>query len=158
MTKLSPDFASLHAHHSDARDIMQQTMKFFSIVLGMSAFGLWVVPGATEDGAEALVRLVVSFLFLGIAVGLWGAGRPDFDEEFHLDIVNHQLTHILRGHDGIARTQGQYGLDALDIDNGVLEARNAGGRGTLRLSVGDHLDARTSELLAGMRKRTLTQM
>jgi hypothetical protein len=156
MTKLSPEFASMHAPHSDARDIMQQTTKFFSIVLGLSAFGLWLVPGATEDGAEALVRMVVSFLFLGIAIGLWGAGRPQFDEEFHLDIVNHQLTHVLRGQDGIARTQAKYGLDELIVDGDTVQARGAGGRDALRLPIADRLDSRTLEALSTLRKRAFT--
>jgi hypothetical protein len=95
-------------------------------------------------------------LFLGIAVGLWGAGREKFDEEFHLDIVNHQITHVLRGSDGIARRQQQYGLGELDLDDGVLEARKLNGGGVLRLPLGNRLDARTMDILAGMRKRTIT--
>lgn len=146
----------LHDGHSDARDIMQHTMKFFSIVLGMSALGLWLVPGAVDDGAEALVRLVMSLLFLGIAVGLWGAGSPRFDEEFHLDIVNHRLTHVLRGQDGIARTKGQYGLEDLSMDDGVLLARKFDGREILKLSVGKGLDARTMAALGVSTKRSAT--
>ncbi|WP_420567578.1 hypothetical protein [Thalassovita sp.] len=154
MTKASHENSRPLAQDTDARHIMQHTLKFFSLVLGLAAIGMWLAPGAADDGAEALVRLVVSFLFLGIGAGLWGAGRPRFEEEFHLDVVNHRLTHVLRGRDGIARTQEQFGMDQLDLEGGVLTARKSGGQ-SLRLPISDCLDARALELLAGMRKRTL---
>lgn len=154
MTKISTDYRSL-LRASDGRDIMQQTMKFFSLVLVLAALGMWLVPGAADDGAEALVRLVISLLFLGIGISLWGVGRPRFDEEFHLDVDNLRLTHVLRGRDGIARLQEQIALDLLELDDGVLLARQAKSRKILSLPVAEGLDAGAVQLLSGMRKRTL---
>lgn len=137
--------------------VTRLTMKFFGVVLGMASLGLWLVPGAALDGAEMLVRLVMSFLFLGIAAGLWGAGRaPGFDEEFQLDISNHRLNHVLRGRDGIARLAGQYrfeDMDELSLDHGVLKARLAGGREVLRVAVGAHLEPDVMERFSRLRKR-----
>lgn len=148
----------LSAPMRGSQEVTQSTMKFFGIVLGMASLGLWLVPGATLDGAEMLVRLVLSFLFLGIAVGLWGAGGNRFDEEFHLDVENYQLNHILRGRDGIARIQGRYGFDEMEeisLKGGILMARLSGGREVLRVAVGNHLDPNVMDKLAMMRRSSV---
>ncbi len=142
--------------NSGGQAVTRETMKFFGVVLGLASLGLWLVPGATGDGAELLVRLVLSFLFLGIAVGLWGAGRVHFDEEFHLDVTNHRLDHVLRGQDGIARLKRRYGFDDLEevsLQGGVLMARLAGGQEVLRVAVGSHLDAGVKDSLRLMRQK-----
>ena len=139
-----------------AQSVTQATMKFFGMVLGLAAVGLWLVPGAMQDGAEMLVRLVMSFLFFGIAAGMWGAGRAEFAEEFHLDVSNHRLNHVLRGRDGIARLQGQYGFDEMEeisLTGGILKARLTGGQEVLRVAVGTHLDPSVLQSLQGLRKR-----
>lgn len=140
----------------EGQDVTRATMRFFAVVLGMAALGLWLVPGATLDGAEMLVRLVMSLLFFGIAAGLWGAGSPRYDEEFHLDITNHRLSHVLRGRDGIARLKGAYGFDDLEdisLKGGVLMARLAGGQEVLRVAVGTHLEPGVMDKIAQMRAR-----
>lgn len=140
------------AARQDQRTILHETSKFFSVVLGLSAIGLWLVPEAFDDGAVVLVRFVISFLFVGIAVCLWGVGRQQFDEEFLVDMSAQRLTHVLRGRDGIARTQGEYGLDALSLEAGVLLARESDGQEVIRLEVG-----KTGDRLRNfMRKSSLT--
>jgi hypothetical protein len=121
------------ANSRDARAVMQETSKFFGVVLGLAALGLWLVPGAFEDGATVLVRLVISFLFVGIAVCLWGAGRQRFDDEFVVDFSTQRLSHVSRGKDGIARVRGDYGLDPLSLRAGVVLAREADGTEIVRM-------------------------
>ncbi|THD74626.1 hypothetical protein E7681_06540 [Thalassobius vesicularis] len=140
----------------DARALTRATMRFFGVVLGMVALGLWLVPGAFDDAAEALMRGLMSALFLGIAVGLWGAGQTRFDDEFHLDLENHQLRHMMRGQDGIARLRKRYRFDDLDeitLQGGVLMARLTGGREVLRVAVDQQLEPGVMERLRGLSKR-----
>lgn len=141
---------------SASRDVTRATMRFFGVVLGMAALGLWLVPGAFADGSEMLVRLVMSVLFLGIAMGLWGAGRSGrYDEEFQLDFSQGRLSHLYRGRDGIARLAGQYCFDDLEdisLDHGVLQARLAGGQDILRVVVGHQIEAQILEKFAGLRQ------
>lgn len=145
------------AETHDSQDITRMTMRFFGVVLGMASLGLWLVPGAALDGVELLMRLVLSFLFLGIAAGLWSAGKlPDYDEEFQLDLNNHKLNRVLRGRDGVATLAGQYrfeDMDELSLDHGVLRARLAGGQDVLRVAVGARLEPGVAQMLNGWRKR-----
>lgn len=149
------------SHGSEAiqenQDVTRSTMRFFGVVLGLASVGLWLVPGATLDGAEMLVRLVLSFLFMGIAIGFWGGGRTDdYQEEFQLDVDNSKLNHILRGRDGMARLAGQYRFDEMEelsLERGVLLARLSGGREVFRVAVGSRLEPDVMKSLSGMRKR-----
>ncbi|WP_319823445.1 hypothetical protein [Thalassovita sp.] len=156
MQNPAPSANSLpHACQRGGQAITRETMKFFGVVLGLASCGLWLVPGAAGDGAEMLVRLVLSFLFLGIAAGLWGAGRVRLDDEFHLDVTNHRLDHMLRGQDGIARLKRRYGFDDLEeisLKGGVLMARLAGGQEVLRVAVGSHLEPGVRDGLRRMGK------
>ncbi|MBA85260.1 MAG: hypothetical protein CML69_11050 [Rhodobacteraceae bacterium] len=140
---------------SPGHDVTRATMRFFGVVLGMAAAGLWLVPGAFEDGSEMLVRLVISVLFMGIALGLWGAGRAGrYDEEFQLDFSNGRLSHLYRGPDGIARVAGHYCFDDLEdisLNQGVLQARLAGGQDILRVVVGHQIEAQIAEKFTSLR-------
>jgi hypothetical protein len=69
----------------------------------LAAVGMWILSGPLWDAEMMLVRLAISVLFMSLGLMLLYAGRDGLRDEIHLDQTAHELRHVQRGRDGIAR-------------------------------------------------------
>lgn len=77
--------------------------RFVGVVLMLAAVGMWILSGPLWDAEMMLVRLAISVLFMCLGLMLLHAGRDGLRDEIHLDQTAHELRHVQRGRDGIAR-------------------------------------------------------
>lgn len=84
------------------RWLMRATQKFFGTALVISAFGLWLHPGAALEPELLLFKLAVSIFFALVGFGLLRSGRSEKCVEVEID-TNGRSVRLVRVKNGATR-------------------------------------------------------
>jgi hypothetical protein len=121
--------------------LIEMLATFSGILVFLSAYGQWLLPGADLSRDLMPLKLVITVVFAVLGATLVWIGRMGMVQELHVDRSKSELRLVQRNRHGHGRMAGRIGFE--DIASVIIASPRlpmATARLSLRLTSGDHVD------------------
>lgn len=98
--------------------VAESTLKFFGLVMLLSAAGHWIVPAEVYAGDATLMKLSLTASFILVGLGLYWHAHRGFRDELQVDVVNRELRLATRNSRGEAHIRRR--IPMRDIESSFI--------------------------------------